>query len=259
MLHCRISPSDDVYNCTQDSAQSKTIDFKSTTRISLPIFPTSFLTYNFFFSSQLLANFKVFLESIRSHNFLFFVFWYKVDCNSKFSFQVKHFFPSHAIASTLHQSQLDFLISFFGAKSLSVDRSLDCHQDTLFKIVPGAYNCKGGIASFLSGKSCWFCIMLDILCVLFVFWLVYLLFLLILSYVHNLCMRYLCNLLEKFNGKRNKTSAEYNLISHVVRIYSRRDGKPLYQFLSLLSFAFSFLYYDVAFQYIWFLSTLEHK
>ncbi|KAK7826810.1 autophagy-related protein 2 [Quercus suber] len=29
----------------------------------------------------------------------------------------------------LHQSQLDFLIDFFGAKSSSVDQSLDCHQD----------------------------------------------------------------------------------------------------------------------------------
>ena len=167
------------------------------------------------------------MESIRPHNFLFFVFWYKVDCKSKFSFQVKHFFPSYAIASTSVPTWFSHQL-FWGKELISWPVTWLLSRLRLFKIVPGAYSCKGGIASFLSGKSFRFCIMLDILCVLFVFWLVYLLFLLILSYVHNLCMGYLNDWLEKYNGKRNKTSAEYNLISHVVRIYSIRDGKPLY-------------------------------
>lgn len=66
--------------------------------------------------------------------------------------------------------------------------------------------------------------------------------LLISSFVHNLCVRYLCDWLFKFKRKCIKTSAEYNLISHVVCIYSRRDGKPLYYCLCLLGSALSMLF-----------------
>ena len=66
--------------------------------------------------------------------------------------------------------------------------------------------------------------------------------LLISSYVHNLCVRYLCDGLYKFNRKHIKTSAEYNLISHVVCTYSRRDDKPLYYCLCLLGSALSILF-----------------
>lgn len=122
MLHCRISPSDDVYNCTQDFAQSKTIDFKSSMRISLPIFPTSFFTYNFCFSSQLLANYKVLWKALGLTIFCFLFFGTKLIATQNFPFRLSiSFLP---MLLQLHQSQLDFLISF------SVDRSLDCHQDT---------------------------------------------------------------------------------------------------------------------------------
>ena len=42
MVRCRISPSDVVYNCTQDCAQSKTVNSESGMRISNPNFSPHF-------------------------------------------------------------------------------------------------------------------------------------------------------------------------------------------------------------------------
>ena len=42
MVGCRISPSDVVYNCTQDCAQSKTVNSESGMRISNPNFSPHF-------------------------------------------------------------------------------------------------------------------------------------------------------------------------------------------------------------------------
>ena len=65
------------------------------------------------------------MESIRSHNFLFF--GTKLIATQNFPFRLSSSFL--LILLHLHQSQLDFLISFSRAKSSSVDQSLDCHQD----------------------------------------------------------------------------------------------------------------------------------
>ena len=74
--------------------------------------------------------------------------------------------------------------------------------------------------------------------------------LLISSYVHNLCVRYLCDWLFKFKRKCIKTSAEYNLISHVVCIYVEEMASP-YTIACVCLVLHSLYYsYDVAFQYI---------
>ena len=66
------------------------------------------------------------MESIRSHNFLFF--GTKLIATQNFPFRLSISFLLMLLH--LHQSQLDFLISFSRAKSSSVDQSLDCHLDT---------------------------------------------------------------------------------------------------------------------------------
>ena len=91
MVGCRISPSDVVYNCTQDCAQSKTINFESGIRISspnfLPHFALLFISSTFYltnkhrlnvlnccFSLLQLLNFKFFRNQMLALKFFLIIY-----------------------------------------------------------------------------------------------------------------------------------------------------------------------------------------